>query len=352
MRSAFLADRGLRASVAAALFAVALGVLAREAPSAPGDPIASLGSMLFADKRLSVDGTISCASCHEPSKAFADGRAVSIGIKGQQGTRNALSLLNVREHDTFFWDGRRATLEAQVMDPFTNAREHGWESLDDLLARLKEIPEYRAAFAKSFGSEEPDQKRVAAALTAFVRSIETPSSRFDRWQGGDRKALSQQERHGLEIFQGPGQCASCHSMGDARASFTDNKFHSVGVGGVKLADTVAGAAKAVMTAKAGDLPALITAEPSIAALGRFNVTRKLADIGKYRTPSLRNVARTAPYMHDGSIPTLEEAVEQELYYRSAQQGRPLVLTVQEKADLVAFLRSLSSESLEIPKGSQ
>lgn len=321
-------------------------------PAIAGDAaLQALGSKLFADQRLSADGTISCASCHDPSKGFTDGRALPVGIAGMLGTRNAPGLLGVREQDSFLWDGRHASLEAQVLDPFTNAREHGLRSVDELLRRLEGLPDYREAFSRVFGSPRPSEEQVRSALATFVRAIDPGPSRFDRWQRGDGRALTDRERRGFEIFRGPAQCASCHSIGGERARFTDNSFHSVGVGAAALGDSVAEAASRAMKAGSAELPALITADPAIAALGRFNVTRRPSDIGKYRTPSLRNVALTAPYMHDGSIPSLEAAVDQEIYYRGTQQGRPLALSAEDKASLVAFLRSLTSESLERAKGS-
>lgn len=313
--------------------------------------LVELGAMIFSDKRLSADGSVSCASCHVEALAFSDGRRVSVGVNGLRGTRNAPTLLNVGEHETFFWDGRRATLEAQVIDPFINEREHGLSGVEELLSRLRGMPEYRSAFAKSFGVDAPTEDGVAAALAAFVRSMPRTASRFDRWLGGDSRALSPQERQGFEIFRGAGQCASCHALADGRPAFTDNQFHSIGIGAVDLANMVVEAARLVIGVSPDTVARLIVAEPAIAALGRFNVTLKPADIGKYRTPSLRNVALTAPYMHDGSIPSLEVAVDQEIYYRGTQQGRPLALSAEDKASLVAFLRSLTSESLERAKGS-
>lgn len=146
-------------------------------PAIAGDAaLQALGSKLFADQRLSADGTISCASCHDPSKGFADGRALPVGVGGMLGTRNAPALLGVREQDSFLWDGRHASLEAQVLDPFTNAREHGLPGVDELLRRLEGLPDYREAFSRVSGSPRPSEEQVRNALASFVRSIDPGES--------------------------------------------------------------------------------------------------------------------------------------------------------------------------------
>lgn len=333
-------------------FAAALAIAASVVPAAPNagneaSTRVNLGEQLFFDKRLSADGSISCASCHQPERAFTDALAVSVGTRGQKGTRNAPTLVNTALQASFFWDGRREKLEDQVLDPFVNAREHGLRDARQLVALVDADASYRSQFAAIFPGSEVNPANIASAIAAYVRSLSAGSSRFDRfWTGGDHAALSESERRGFEVFRGPGQCASCHAIEKPHASFTDNKFHSVGIGMAKLGGQIGAAAERSMRAAGAERDALIGTDAAVAALGRFNVTGNPADIGKYRTPGLRNVALTAPYMHDGSVPTLDEAVELELYYRSAQQGRPMVLTAREKADLVAFLRALTSESSE------
>lgn len=313
------------------------------APSAA----AVLGEKLFFDKSLSADGSISCATCHRPDRAFADGRPVAEGIRRASGTRNTPSLLNVGDHDVLLWDGRRETLESQVLEPLTNPLEHGLSSTARIVSKLRGNESYRALFERSFGRPQVDLSDIAAALAAYVRSLGGGLSRFDRyWSLGDKAALNETERYGLEVFRGPGQCASCHVIDGARAKFTDDKFHSLGVGHAKLSQGLAEATRKVVGLAAEKRELAITAEAGIAALGRFNVSLRPSDIGKYRTPSLRNVEATGPYMHDGSVTTLEEAVDRELYYRSASMDRPLILTPGERASVVAFLRSLTSTRIE------
>lgn len=242
---------------------------------------------------------------------------------------------------SFFWEGRAQTLESQVLEPFLSSAEHGLTDIGALSTLANSA--YAADFQKAFG-RPADGEAIAAALAAYLRSLSTPSSRFDRYlRQGLRTALTESERRGFELFRGAGNCASCHVV---EKDFTDNKFHSVSVGLAKLGRDLSKAAVRSVRAGPGEIGSLIQRDSAIAALGRFNVTKNPADIGKYRTPSLRNVAQTAPYMHDGSIPTLEAAVDAELYYRSAIQGRLVILTAREKQDLVAFLRALSSDLLE------
>jgi cytochrome c peroxidase len=308
---------------------------------------APLGRRLFFDIRLSRDGSISCASCHMPEKAFSDGRRVSRGIGGQDGTRNTPSLLNVAYNLTEFWDGRRPSLEAQALDPLTNPLEHGLRDDAELLDRIRSDPTYIAEFRTAFGVDGTSitSDHVASALASYERTLLAGDSPFDRFvYKHHRTAIDASAERGLAIFRGAAQCSSCHIIGQESALFTDNQFHSVDVGMPRIASRLAALTKRVVeTRNAGArIDAAILSDPDIAELGRFVVTFDPADIGKFRTPSLRNVALTAPYMHDGSVPTLEEAVERELYVHTDQSGRPLILTPQEKADLVSFLKSLTS----------
>jgi cytochrome c peroxidase len=312
-------------------------------PISDGAPVTQieLGRRLFFDRRLSADGSISCANCHVPEKAYTDGRPVAQGIAGQTGTRNTISLLNVAYQQTLFWDGRRESLEAQAADPFLNPREHGLATSEQLL----EVIGSDAKYARAFGTKRPSLAQVTAALAAFERSLIAGGSAFDRYYyGKEERALAPSAKRGLRLFQGRAQCASCHTIDEDGATLADGKFHSAGVGIKKIEAHLGALATRVVSATDAELARLVVGEPDIAALGRFVVTRKLADIGQYKTPSLRNVELTGPYMHDGSVATLEEAVERELYYRSAQLTHPIVLTEDEKADLIAFLRALTSPS--------
>jgi cytochrome c peroxidase len=213
--------------------------------------------------------------------------------------------------------------------------------------------DYRTQFASAFPSVGVTATSIASALEAYVRSLRPAPSRFDRyWVRGEAGALSAAELRGLELFRGRAKCAECHLIREGHSAFTDNGFHAMSVGMKALVAQLGDAARRSLLSSKSDLDSLIASDKSIAALARFNVTRKLSDVGKYRTPSLRNVAVTAPYMHDGSIATLEAAVETEIYYRGRQQDRALIVTAQERRDLTAFLRSLTSESTELRPGHQ
>lgn len=311
-------------------------------------PKVELGKRLFFDRRLSGDGSISCASCHQPERAFSDGLRTSIGIGGQSGTRNAPSLLNASLLAAQFWDGRRSSLEAQALDPFTNPKEHGLSSSSELIRKIQEDPEYIRLFNDAFGNESDSisEAHIAKAIASFERTITGQSSAFDRYYyGGDQAALSPAARRGLAVFSGRAQCSSCHSINKASASFSDGEFHSLHVGLNRIEKRLPGiTTKAIAASKdRRSVDAIAISDEEISELGRFFITLDPTDIGKFRTPSLRNVALTAPYMHDGSVSTLEQAVDHEIYYRSAESGRPLILTPDEKADLIEFLRSLNAD---------
>jgi cytochrome c peroxidase len=309
----------------------------------------ALGRRLFFDTRLSRNGSVSCATCHQPSHAFADERAVAQGIDKQRGTRNTPSLLNVSFNSTQFWDGRRPSLEAQALDPLTNPLEHGLNDEEDLLSRIRTDRRYLKSFARVFRVDRASirGKHVAQALASFERTLIAGDSPFDRFLfGHDARALSPGAQRGLGLFRGPALCSTCHIIGQNGATFTDNDFHSANIGLQRIAPMLADLTTqwATGSPSATSLGQVILSHQDIAALGRFVITLKPADIGKFRTPSLRNVALTAPYMHDGSVATLAEALERELYVRSSQESRPLVLTPCERADLVEFLMALTSSA--------
>ena len=304
----------------------------------------TLGKALFADKNLSADRSVACASCHQPDHGFADTRAVSLGVHGQPGTRNAPSLLDIGEYQSFFWDGRAATLRQQASVPFLAANELGFANIGQVLARVQENPRYLQAFQALHGGVHHSLQfsDIAGALMAYERSLVPSPNALDKYQAGDKTALSLSARHGLELFQNKADCASCHQMTASAAPLTDNQFHSSGVGLAAIGPDLAGLAKDAARQTPEERFQRIESEPKLATLGRYLVTLDPKDIGEFRTPSLRNVALTAPYMHDGSVKTLDQAVDIELYYRSLALGHPVILTPAEKQDLLAFLRSLSS----------
>lgn len=306
---------------------------------------ASLGKHLFFDKHLSADGTISCATCHDPQKAFTDGLPIAKGLGGRNGTRNTPSLWNVVYATAEFWDGRRPSLEMQAADPLLNPREHGLPNSGTLLRIVRNDADHRREFLTAYraGPQAITLELIAAALAAFERTLVAGDSPFDRYSyAGERTALSESAIRGLQLFRGRAQCATCHLVGEQSALFTDHLYHSLGVGLKNVEPRLVEATTRVINAPAGTLDQLLADDADIAALGRFVVTLQPRDIGKFKTPSLRNVALTAPYMHDGSSATLAQAVDVEVYYRGLETGTPLILTPQEKLDLLAFLDSLTS----------
>ena len=307
----------------------------------------ALGNKLFNDAHLSADGTIRCASCHSPDKNYTDGRRVAVGVNGRAGTRNTPSLATIEASgdNTFFWDGRRTTLEQAVLDPLTNPVEMGLHDQTEMIQKIQANAAYRDAFAQAFpdGKSSIAPNEVASALVAYVRSLKSPEGAYDRYAlQGDHTALSPQAQLGLAIFKGKGRCAECHLLQGSPAMLTDHAYHRTGVGLDAINQNLPELTQSIIDrslhgAAIGDRVATHADE---AQLGRFNVTQDPADIGLFRTPSLRGVASTAPYMHDGSVPTLEDAIDREVYYRSLQAGYPLSLSVEERRDLKAFLQAL------------
>lgn len=271
-----------------------------------------LGRRLFFDPLLSRDGTVSCASCHRPELGFADDAAFSAGIGGARTLRNTPSLENRGFGASFFWDGRAPTLEEQVLQPIEDEREMGLP-LESLLERLATHAEYPGLFSAAF-EDGLTRDNLARALSQFVRRIVLGDSPVDRFRAADAKALGPEERVGLWVYESKGRCWRCHSG----PNFSDEGFHSTGVG----------------------------VRDGIAEPGRAAVTGDPSERGRFKTPSLRGVARTAPYMHDGSLATLHDVVE---FYRRGGVAhaeldplmQPLDLTDREAAGLVAFLEALS-----------
>jgi cytochrome c peroxidase len=325
-----------------------------------------LGDKLFNDKRFSTTGEVSCATCHDPKKAFTDSPlATSEGINKLTGTRNAPTVINAAYFRLFFWDGRSVDLEDQAQHPIVNPVEMGLANHDPVLEIVRSEPEYQAMFRKAFGKEpnEVTMKEVQQAIASFERTIVSGDSPFDRWHfGGDQKAVSEQAKRGFDVFMNKGRCVSCHTIEQDQALFTDNRFHNIGVGMNRIQGEVSQLAPAFLEAKASgaDVDTTVLANPRASELGRFAVTETLDEIGAFKTSTLRNVAVTAPFMHDGSLKTLRDVVEHYNNGGVTKKGdpvndflsggiRPLNLTDDEISDLVAFLESLTSPQFAAQK---
>jgi cytochrome c peroxidase len=268
-------------------------------------------------------------------------------MNGKSGTRNTPSLFNVGFQSSFFWDGRRDSLETQALDPVTNPIEHGLRDVGEVLNIVRADTHLASDVAHAFGAtaNEISASMLASALASYERTLVAGNSAFDRYRyGHDAQAISDSAKRGLSLFEGRAGCATCHVIGADYALFSDGKFHSVGIVEKSLRANLGQTATAVVRLRASALDHAILEKPEYAALGRFVVTHKPEDVGAYRTPSLRNVVLTAPYMHDGSRATLAEALDEEIYYRGTELGRPLILTPQEKADLMAFMEALTSSA--------
>lgn len=297
-------------------------------PIPPDNPLTAetiaLGRRLYYDPRFSRDNTVACASCHGPATSFADPRKFSSGVHGKLGTRHAPTVWNAAYHPVQFWDGRAPSLEEQAAGPIANPVEMDMPH-DQLLAKLNADPVYPGLFAKAFGPGVVTLDMVKKSIASFERTILSGNSPFDRYQyGGDGKAMSAAAIRGLALFKDKekGNCAVCHTIEEKHALFTDGKFHNLGVG--------------------------LDEKGELRDLGRFDQTKLEADKGAFKTPTLRNIASTAPYMHDGSQKTLRDVVD---FYVGGGSSNPqldkeireLKLNQKERADLVAFLEALTGE---------
>ncbi len=275
-----------------------------------------LGKLLYFDPRLSLDRTVSCASCHNPFHGFADPAPTSKGVGGKVGARNSPTVINRLFSKEQFWDGRAEDLEAQAKGPLTNPVEMAMPSHDAVVERVAAVHGYAPYFKKAFGDEKVTIDRIAQAIASYERTVVAGNSPYDRYVAGDKDALSAAAQRGSMLFDGKANCRVCH----AGFNFTDESYHNLGVG---------------MDAAKSDA-------------GREEVTKQEGDRGAFKTPTLRNVAQTAPYMHDGSEATLRDVVE--FYNRGGRPNpqlskeiRPLGLSARDVDDLVAFLEALTGE---------
>ena len=280
---------------------------------------AALGKLLFFDGRLSANGIVSCAFCHEPEHAFAASTPLSKGVNGKLGVRHAPTLVNRAWGKSEFWDGRAATLESQVISPVTNPDEMGM-SADKVVQRLRAIQGYAPLFAAAFADQATSNaitfERIAQAIATFERTIVSGDSAYDRYLAGDKSALTKQQKDGLDFFNKKGECAECHSG----PNFTTERFANLGIG-------------------------MDRANPDP---GREAVTKKRGDFGKFKVSTLRDLDHRAPYMHDGRFQTLGEVLD--LYAKGGLPNphldtrlTPFYLDEQTKQDLLAFLAALNGE---------
>ncbi len=321
-------------------------------PASPLTPAAvALGEKLFFDARLSDDGTVACATCHDPARAFTDGRPVSIGIHGRAGQRNAPTILNALYNKTQFWDGRVDTLEQQAALPITNPFEMGSSSISAAISRIAGDKDYQVQFMRAFGRDVNEQDMLRAIAT-YERTLASFDSPFDHFITGDAGAISDSAKRGWELFNTKARCNLCHALADDKRDvtvFTDNDFHNIGIG--ILRHRVGPLAQQAERELAqGRLPDVDTAAiaSDMSVLGRFLITKRQNDIAAFKTPDLRNILVTGPYFHDGSMQTLWDVVD---HYNKGdgltdpwldEDIQPLAMTEAEIDDLVAFLASLTS----------
>ena len=284
----------------------------------------ALGRRLFYDTRLSKDDSLACASCHKPEDDFSDGSNISKGVAGVLGIRNAPTILNTAYQPLQFWDGRALSLEQQAASPIADPLEMN-QPHEVFLSKLAKDSTYKTLFDKSFGSTDITLGRVQKALASFERTVLSGNSAFDRYQyGGDHSTLTAAQVRGLALFINPqkGNCASCHTLNPQYAFFNDGKFHNTGIG--------------------------IDDEGTFSDVGRYHETKVETDKGAFKTPTLRNIANTAPYMHDGSLQTLRQVVD---FYAGGGNSNPYLdkemktihLDGKERSDMVEFLKSLTGE---------
>jgi cytochrome c peroxidase len=363
----------------AAAVCAALAVLAASAcaPSDPDTPVAAplglppvpvpaenpitaakieLGKRLFFDRRLSFNGTMSCAMCHVPEQGFTSNElGTALGVEGRSLRRNAPTIYNVAYHPTLFHDGRETALENQIWGPLLAANEMANPSMGFVIERARGLEDYAKRFEAVFPGRGLTGDTLGQAIATYERTLVSGGSRFDRWRyRGERDALSAEEQAGFVLFSGKAGCAACHTIGERDALFSDFRYHNTGIGWRQsfgrpasvIVELIPGVRAEV------DRRALDTfSEPSANDVGRFEITLEPAERWAYKTPSLRNVALTGPYMHDGSLGTLEDVVE--FYDRGGVENeaksplvKPLGLSRDEKRALVAFLRSLTGDDIE------
>ena len=344
------ATKQMRSGLAQLMENPPLGLPQAKPPRPVTQASIDLGRRLFFDRRLSFNQTLSCGMCHIPEQGFTQQElATPVGMEGRSIRRNAPALYNVAYRPALFHDGREESLEQQIFAPLLAVNELGNPSIGSVLQRLRRISDYVTAFQASYG-EGININTLSWALADYQRTLISADSPFDRWRfGGDADAVSSAVKRGFTVFNDSG-CAVCHLVSEDYAHFTDDRFHDVGVsrGGIQPIAKLQ-VAPGLMIDVDGEAQAEI-APTKPADLGRFDATGRIEHRWKFRTPTLRNVALTAPYMHDGSLPTLDAVVD--FFDRGGdhpeadERIQPLGLSERQKADLVAFLRSLTGSNVE------
>ncbi len=350
---------GVMGSVSAAPLGLPPVPIPADNPQTPAK--IKLGDTLFHDARLSADGKVSCSTCHQESKGFTDHKRVSEGFNKLTGTRNAPTVINSAYMKTLFLDGREPDLEGQSTQPPVNPVEGGLPDHNAELKIIRADPDYARAFKAVFGVDRQHitMKEVSWAIASFERTVIAGDSPFDRYYyGGEKNALNASQTRGLKVFLEQGRCVSCHRIEQTQALFMDNRFHNIGIGFKRIHGKEAGTAKAFLKTRRGgaDVDHTVLSNENMSELGRFAVTENITQVGAFKTSTLRNIALTQPYMHDGSLKTLEDVVD---FYNNGGRVkdtdptsaflsggiRPLDLSDKQKKDLVAFLKALTSPSM-------
>ena len=316
----------------------------------PGTPAqVALGKKLYFETRLSADGTVACATCHDVSRGFTDQRPLSEGIGGKVGRRNAPTTLNALFFHRQFWDGRAASLEEQAKLPITNPIEMGQPNAAAALATIADDKEYQALFQAAYG-RAPNFDDVGRALAAFERTLVFLDAPFDRFALGEATAISDDARVGWALFNGKARCTACHQMSSSSPIGTDNRFHNIGVSARHQDfETLAKKALAALAGNSSkETQDRLALETDLSELGRFVVTKNRSEIGSFKTEQVRNVGISGPYMHDGSMTTLWDVIDH--YNRGGESNpyldggiEPLALSEPEIDQLVAFLFSLTDD---------
>jgi cytochrome c peroxidase len=318
----------------------------------------ALGRKLYFETRLSRDGTVACATCHDVSRGFSDHRNTAEGVGDQIGRRNAPTPVNAAFFSSQFWDGRVSTLEDQAKLPIVNPIEMAMPNGEAAAAAIAGDPAYQAAFKAAYDSK-PNYEDIGKALAAFERTLIFISSPFDRFLRGDVDAISPDARAGFALFNGKARCSACHQMSGSNPLGTDNRFHNIGVS-ARHQDFEALARQGLAAVARNDSVESIdrlALETDLSELGRFTVTRNRADIGAFKTSGVRNVGVSAPYMHDGSLATLWDVIDH--YNKGGEPNpyldggiEPLALTERETDQLVAFLFALTDDRLASQNGAE